>query len=260
MRNNYIRQYLIICAVLCLGVIVGIGEFDGNVWAQQEWEPTIGAFEQQDKVHSVPPGEIVFTGSSSIAYWSSLVNDMKPLRVINRGFGGSEYSDVNFYADRIVIAYRPAAVVVYGGDNDLASSGRKTPQTVAQDVQRFVQLVHAKLPQTWVFVVSIKPSIARWKRWPEMQEANQLVQDFLRTQDRAGYIDVATPMLDKHGRPSPDLFISDGLHPSAKCYAMWTSIIRPILLEHVAPSSRSFLSAPRGQGYENQLSASTRIR
>jgi lysophospholipase L1-like esterase len=184
---------------------------------------------------------------------------MKPLQVINRGFGGSEYSDVNFYADRIVIAYRPAAVVVYGGDNDLASSGRKTPQTVAQDVQRFVQLVHAKLPQTWVFVVSIKPSIARWKRWPEMHEANQLVQDFLRTQDRAGYIDVATPMLDKDGRPSPDLFISDGLHPSAKCYAMWTSIIRPILLEHVAPSSSSLLPAPRRQGYGDPLSASTRL-
>jgi lysophospholipase L1-like esterase len=260
MPNNYIRRYVIICAVLSFGVIVQIPEFGGNVWAQQEWEPTIRGFDQQDKVHSIPPGEIVFTGSSSIAYWSSLANDMKPLKVINRGFGGSEYSDVNYYADRIVIAYRPAAVVVYAGDNDLASGGRKTPQNVAQDVQRFVQLVHAKLPQTWVFVVSIKPSIARWKRWPEMHEANQLVQDFLRTQDRAGYIDVATPMLDKDGRPSPDLFISDGLHPSAKCYAMWTSIIRPILLEHVAPSSRSFLSAPRGQGYENQLSASTRIR
>src|SRR5207244_77618 len=48
----------------------------------QEWESSIRAFEREDKVHPVPPGGIVFTGSSSIAYWSSLVEDMKPLAVI----------------------------------------------------------------------------------------------------------------------------------------------------------------------------------
>jgi lysophospholipase L1-like esterase len=231
--------------ILCLGfVTIAFRELGIPLWAQQEWEPTIRAFEQQDRAHPVPPGVIVFTGSSSIAYWNSLVNDMKPLNVLNRGFGGSEYSDVNYYVDRIVVSYRPAAVVVYAGDNDLASSGGKTPQTVAQDVGQFVRTVHAKLPQTWVFVVSIKPSIARRKRWPEMQEANQLIQDFVRTQDHAGYIDVATPMLDQSGRASPDLFVSDGLHPSAKCYAMWTSIIKPVLLQHVQTSSTSSRYSP----------------
>lgn len=238
-------------------VTVAFRQLGFPLWAQQEWEPTIRGFEQQDKAHPAPAGLVVFTGSSSIAYWSSLVSDMKPLNVVNRGFGGSEYSDVNYYADRIVIAYRPAAVVVYAGDNDLA--GGKTPQSVAQDVQQFVRLVHAKLPQTWVFVVSIKPSIARWKRWGEMQEANQLIQDFLRTQDHAAYIDVATPMLDKNGRLSPDLFISDGLHPSAKCYAMWTSIIKPVVLQHVSGSSRSSLYAPVG-GESRTASASANIR
>jgi len=247
MRKSYSRRNAIICAVLCFGVIVGLRGFGTTVWAQQEWEPTIRGFEQQDKSHRISPGEVVFTGSSSIAYWSSLVDDMKPLTVINRGFGGSEYSDVNYYADRIVVAYRPGAVVVYAGDNDLAGGGRKTAEGVAQDVQQFVRLVHGKLPETWVFVVSIKPSIARWKRWPEMERANHLIQGLLRTEDHAGYIDVATPMLGPGGRPSPDLFVSDGLHPSAKCYAMWTSIIKPILLQHVAPS-RSSMSAPVDPG------------
>jgi lysophospholipase L1-like esterase len=238
-------------------VTVAFWQLGLPLWAQQEWEPTIRGFEQQDKAHPVPAGIVVFTGSSSIAYWSSLVSDMKPLNAINRGFGGSEYSDVNYYADRIVIAYRPAAVVVYAGDNDVASG--KTAQSVAQDVQQFVRLVHAKLPQTWVFVVSIKPSIARSKRWPEMQEANQLIQDFLRNQDHAAYIDVATPMLDKNGRLSPDWFISDGLHPSAKCYAMWTSIIKPVVLQHVRGSSSSSLYAPI-VGEPRTASASANIR
>lgn len=241
-----LRRRPLLWSILCLGILAfGFPEFRATVLAQ-EWEPSIRAFERQDKVHQVPPGVIVFTGSSSIAYWSSLVGDMKPLTVINRGFGGSEYTDVNHYADRIVIAYRPAAVVVYAGDNDLASPARKTAQSVAQDVQQFVQIVHAKLPETWVYVVSIKPSILRWNVWPEMKQANQLIQDFLRTQDHAAYIDVASPMLGQHGRLSSDLFVGDGLHPSAKCYALWTSIIKPILLERFAASrSSSQFSSPQ---------------
>jgi hypothetical protein len=57
-----------------------------------------------------------------------------------------------------------------------------------------------------------------------MKEANRLIEGFLRTQDHAAYIDVASPMLDNSGRLSSDLFVSDGLHPSAKCYALWTSL------------------------------------
>lgn len=234
-----LRNSTLLWTILCLGLLAAGGrEFRATVWAQ-EWESSIRAFERQDKIHPVAPGVIVFTGSSSIAYWSSLVDDMKPLTVINRGFGGSEYTDVDHYADRIVIAYRPAAVVVYAGDNDLASPGRKSPQSVAQDVQQFVQIVHAKLPQTWVFVLSIKPSILRWKAWPEMKEANQLIESYLRTQDRAAYIDVASPMLDNRGGLARDLFVSDGLHPSAKCYELWTSLIKPILLQHFPTSKTS---------------------
>jgi lysophospholipase L1-like esterase len=244
--RHALRSSILLWTILALGLLAaGIREFRGTVLAQ-EWEPSIRAFERQDKVHPVAPGVIVFTGSSSIAYWSSLVDDMKPLTVINRGFGGSEYTDVNHYADRIVIAYRPAAVVVYAGDNDLASPGRKSAQSVAQDVQLFVQIVHAKLPQTWVFVLAIKPSILRWKAWPEMKEADRLIEGFLRTQDHTTYIDVASPMLDSSGRLSSDLFVSDGLHPSAKCYALWTSLIKPVLVQHFPPSKTSSrFSLPR---------------
>jgi lysophospholipase L1-like esterase len=235
-----LRRSALLWAVLCIAILaVGFRQFPATVSAQ-EWESSIRAFERQDEVHPVPPGVIVFTGSSSIAYWSSLVDDMKPLAVINRGFGGSEYTDVDHYADRIVIAYRPAAVVVYAGDNDLASPGRKNAQSVARDVRQFVQVVHAKLPETWIFVLSIKPSILRWKAWPEMQQANQLIQGFLRTQDHAAFIDVASPMLDQRGLPSNDLFVADGLHPSARCYALWTSVIKPILLQHVGRTSSQF--------------------
>jgi lysophospholipase L1-like esterase len=250
-----LRKSVLLCALLFVAILgVGLREFRSVVLAQ-EWESSIRAFERQDQAHPVPPGVIVFTGSSSIAYWSSLENDMKPLTVINRGFGGSEYTDVNHYADRIVIAYHPVAVVVYAGDNDLASPGRKTPQSVAQDVQHFVQMVHAKLPETWIFVLSIKPSVLRWKAWPEMKQANQLIEEFLRTQDHAAFIDVASPMFDHSGNLSRDLFIADGLHPAAKCYALWTSLVKPALLQHF-PRSGSSSQSPSAQSNPRAANAS----
>ena len=203
--------------------------------AAQGWEPAILEFEVQDKIHPPKPGSIVFAGSSSFRYWDTLVSDMKPLDVVNRGFGGSQFSDLNLYAKRIVIAYHPSAVVVYEGDNDLAQGSSKTPESVAAEFRIFVQTVHAALPDTWIYVLSIKPSKLRWNQWPQTKAANKLMQDFSPTQERVQYIDVATPMFDANGNLPGDLFKADGLHPTPKLYAMWTSIIKPILLERFGP-------------------------
>jgi lysophospholipase L1-like esterase len=193
--------------------------------------PSSPAASAQAKAKASSTGRIVFTGSSSIAYWDSLANDMKPLAVVNSAFGGAQYSELLDQLDELVIAYRPIAVVVYAGDNDLAAGSRKTAQSVADDVRQFVKMVHSQLPGTWIYVMSIKPSTARWGSWHKMKDANQLIEEYLRTEDRVQYIDVATPMFQPDGNVPRDLFVSDGLHPSAKCYAMWTSIIKPILLQ-----------------------------
>jgi lysophospholipase L1-like esterase len=210
-------------------------------WASptpQNWEPTIRRFEESDKTNPPKPGVIVFTGSSSIVRWSTLVHDMRPLDVINRGFGGSEFSDLNQYTKRIVVAYHPKAVVVYEGDNDLAPGSPKTPEAVANDFRQFVQIVHSELPETWIYVISIKPSKLRWDEWPKMQKADQMMQAFSRTQERVQFIDVASAMFDAKGNLPANLFVADGLHPTPKAYALWTSVIKPILLERFRYSTR----------------------
>src|SRR5258708_13146467 len=121
---------------------------------------------------------------------------MKPLDVMNRGFGGSQYSDLNQYAKRIVIAYHPRAVVVYEGDNDLAAGSPKTPEIVANDARQFVKIVHSELPETWIYVMSIKPSYLRWNEWPKMKAATTLIQDYAKTQHHMPYTNHPTPMFN----------------------------------------------------------------
>lgn len=155
---------------------------------------------------------------------------MKPLDVVNRGFGGSQIAEVNEYAPRIVLPYRPRAVVLYAGDNDLAGRSPKSPEQVFGDFQQFVKIVHAQLPETWIYFISIKPSIQRWGNWPNFKRANEMIASFIRTQPRAEFIDVGEAMLDGQGQPRRELFREDGLHMNARGYAVWTSIVKPVLL------------------------------
>jgi lysophospholipase L1-like esterase len=239
------------CALFLFGL--GARGFLPKVSAQG-WEPAIRDFEEQDKIHPPRPGCIVFAGSSSFRFWSTLVSDMKPLDVVNRGFGGSEFSDLDMYAKRIVVAYRPSAVVVYEGDNDLAEGSPKTPEMVAGDFRKFVEIVHGSLPDTWIYILAIKPSTLRWNQWPAMRTANKLMQDYAATQQRVQYIDIATSMFDANGNLPHDLFKSDGLHPTPKLYAMWTAIIKPILVQRYAPEKNSsrliFHGAPAWKDFE----------
>jgi len=222
---------------LCLFMlVVGFREIRSTAVAK-ELESSF--LKLEEKAKAPQQGGIVFTGASSVAYWDSLGSDMKPLAVVNTAYGGAEYTDLTPQIDRLVVAYHPVAVVVYAGDNDLATPGRKTPQSVARDALEFVETVHAKLPDTWVYVLSIKPSYARWDQWPQMKEADGLIQDELRGQDRAEFIDVATPMFDANGKLPRDFFVFDGLHPSAKCYLVWTAAIKPVLLKRFGPAASS---------------------
>jgi lysophospholipase L1-like esterase len=101
----------------------------------------------------------------------------------------------------------------------------------AKDARTLVQTIRAALPETWIYLISIKPSKSRLSAWPRMKEANRMIRDFTRTQEHVQYIDVASAMFDPEGNLRADLFVEDGLHPTPKCYALWTSIIKPLLIQ-----------------------------
>jgi lysophospholipase L1-like esterase len=192
-----------------------------------QWEPDIVSFETADRANPPRAGTVVFVGSSSIRMWHTLASDFPGLPVLNRGFGGSELSDVVRFADRIVVPYKPRVVVLYAGDNDLAAG--KTPAQVFAEFQSFVVIIHRELPGTRVAFVAIKPSIARVNIIDKMRAANQLIRDYVRTDSTLVYVDVFAPMLDASGRPRAELFLEDGLHMNAKGYAIWRDLIDPVL-------------------------------
>jgi lysophospholipase L1-like esterase len=200
------------------------------------WEWSIARFEAQDRVKPPAKDAIVFTGSSSITLWKTLEQDMAPLPVINRGFGGSKIHQVAYYVDRIVIPYRPRAVVLFAGTNDIAGPKPKTAQQVLDGYLAFVRAVHAALPETPIYYISITPTPSRWKYWPVVREANRLIQAYTGTDPGLHFIDLTDTILGPDGKPNRDLFRIDRLHPNQAGYAKWTATIKPVLLADLRES------------------------
>ena len=189
------------------------------------FENEIAAFETYDHKNATPR-PILFVGSSTIRLWQT-ADAFPDLPVINRGFGGSTTYDVNHFADRIVFKYKPRLIVFYCGDNDLA--GGRTPDRVFSDIESFVASVHDRLPETPIIFLSIKPSVARWKLWPQMQDVNGRVKELTSKYPLFTYIDTAPTILGDDGQPQKSLLRDDGLHMNDGGYAKWNQLLAPLL-------------------------------
>ncbi len=196
----------------------------------QAWEASIRRFEARERLQPSPSEAVLFTGSSSITFWSSLEGDMAPMPVLNRGFGGAKIADMVHYAERIVLPCRPCAVVLYVGTNDIAWPRPATPQQVFDGYKDFVQRIHAALPDLPIYFVSICPVPSRWRYCPLVKEANRLIEVYAQASPYLHYIDITTAFLGPDGQPDRRLFRSDRTHPTARGYEKWTAILKPVLL------------------------------
>jgi lysophospholipase L1-like esterase len=144
---------------------------------------------------------------------------------------------VTHYAKRIVLPYRPRAIVLYAGENDLGWPSRKTPDTVLDDFKRFLALVQTRLPEARVYFISLKLSPFRRGRWEAMKKANRLVEQFARGHERVTFLDTTTAMLNAQGNPCATYQPWYRLHMTARGYALWTSIVRPVLEADLVPKA-----------------------
>ncbi|MFC4685331.1 GDSL-type esterase/lipase family protein [Epilithonimonas pallida] len=188
----------------------------------------IQEFKKLDQTNGIPKKPILFVGSSSFTYWKD-VNDYFPGKtIINRGFGGSRLLDLNNYADDLLDPYNPKQIVIYCGENDIATDN-PTPAEVLERFKIFFEKIRSKYPKVPVAYVSIKYSPSREQFWPQMKELNESIEAYLKTQKRAKYIDITKVMNDENGKVRTDIFKGDMLHMKPEGYRLWTKVIAPYL-------------------------------
>lgn len=195
----------------------------------ERWNKTIAKFAQADEKNPPKQGGVVLVGSSSIRMWK-LAKYFPELEMINRGFGGSEICDSTEFLHALVVKHRPRVVVLYAGDNDVASG--KSAAQVHRDFLEFWKKLHLALPETRLNYIAIKPSIARWKLAPVMKDANQRIATDCEAVEQLTFVDIWQPMLGDDGRPREELFLDDGLHMSDAGYQIWTKLLSTHLVDH----------------------------
>jgi len=195
----------------------------------ERWAGDMARLAARDAESAPPEDCLLFVGSSSIRLWDLEVYWPKE-KALNNGFGGSVLADSIRHFEQVIAPYRPRAVVVYAGDNDIARG--YAPERVRDDFRDFAGLVREAHPEVPVVFIAIKPSIRRWEMWPQMREANELVAALCEGDELLHYADIASPMLPDDGSaPDEKWFVRDGLHLSEWAYGEWSAIVTEVLEE-----------------------------
>ncbi len=205
-------------------VLLGAGGLCG--WGStNRFEREVRALEAVALQNPAPQGAMMLYGSSSFRLWTDAAARFPKHDVVNRGFGGAHLSDLNEFFDRLVLPAEPRLLLIYGGDNDVASG--KSPERVLEDFRELVRKVRTQLPRTRVGFVAIKPSPSRFAQLATQREANRLVRREARRLRRVDFIDVASPLLGANETPDEGCFVADRLHLNAAGYDRWMEALGP---------------------------------
>ena len=188
------------------------------------FEKEINSFLMADSACFPKPGGYLFVGSSTFRMWHDMQGYFPEIRLLQRGFGGSNMVALNYYTPYIVLPYKPDTIVVYEGDNDLAQ--HVSPKAFVASCDTFLRIIHKNLPGTVVYFVSVKPSPSRLAILPAQSEANSLLKKMLKHKKRTGFIDIRPAMYDSNGKIRGELFLKDSLHITDQCYRLWADEIK----------------------------------
>lgn len=203
-------------------------------WSSLQAQPFIEdvkAFSRADALNPPPTNAILLIGSSSFTFWKDVANYFPDKTFINRAFGGSSLTHQIDYVEQVVYPYQPKQILIYCGENDIASSHGVTADSVLNRFMRLHQLIRKKYPKARISFVSIKPSPVRAEFLPTVMASNKLIAEFCQKAKKTDFIDVFGSMIDEAGKPFENIFLSDRLHMNPSGYKIWSNIIAPYLID-----------------------------
>ena len=170
---------------------------------------------------------IVFSGSSSIRFWIDLDKDFIEYDILNRGFGGSIFSDLNYFINELIIKHNPDLIVLYEGDNDIAFN--IPTKYIYDDFKKSYELIRKKNENVPIIYIAPNPSPARWDKKNKYDELNNLIKEFCKMKQKTYYFDTWSIMIDNEGNIPKKYFWTDMLHMNKSGYQVWKKNLKPLI-------------------------------
>lgn len=203
--------------------------------AAKRWEQYESAFKEfadADRAHPPQPGCILFVGSSIFRHWTTVAEQMAPLPVLNRAFGGSRTGDLLARFDQLVPPYAPRVIVYYCGSNDLkAGASPEDPAQIFARFRAFSERARALRPAPQIVFVASTRAPDRVARWEQVDHYNALARAYCTATPGHTFIDINPLLVDTAGHPRLDLYRDDKLHFHPPAYEAFTGRIKPILTQ-----------------------------
>lgn len=216
--------------IIATSILFSVVFMISNATIAQPFINEIKAFRKADSTSMPPKNAILLVGSSSFTIWKDVQDYFPSHTMFNRGFGGSSLTDVIYYANDVLLKYKPKQIIIYCGENDIAGSSSVTADTVFERFKTLYTIIRSKFKKVPIAFISMKPSPSREKYVETMQKGNALIKSFMEQQKRSSYIDVYSSMLDANGKVLTHIFLSDKLHMNAEGYKIWQGVIAPYLV------------------------------
>ncbi len=218
----------------------------------QTYGADIQRWVDQDLLAPPEAGSVLFVGSSSVRRWEHPQRQFADYQVLQRGFGGSQFEQLNGFVGDIVLPYEPSAIVVWEGTNDVNSG--ETAAEVVGDYQQFVSTVHQAQPEVPIFYLGITPTPSNASRQATIDQINSQIASLASTDTRLHYIDLPTPFkaLQQNDPAAFSSLYVDASHLTPQGYEQWAAIVRPAL-ESVVQPNKSYTPNPHTLGINEQL-------
>lgn len=227
-KRGILRElcWAVVIAAVCVGLLFSVVKN----YREMEFKLKVLPY----KVQGYPQDEVLLIGSSTMEFWTSSEADLGPFHTINVGVAGAKVENWRNHISDLVEPFHPRAIVIFIGSNDIdGSENSKSGEVVAEEMGLLFDEIEEALPGTPVYCISIAPTVARWNVWDEASICNQLVKEMAEERETLHVIDCSSVLLDENGVPKSDIFRSDNLHFNEEGYRLWTTVVRPVLLEEL---------------------------
>lgn len=169
---------------------------------------------------------VLFLGSSSFRLWDTIHEDLAPVKIVKRAYGGARFRDLAIYTPELIAGLRFSKAVIFIA-NDI--TGKENEDTDPETTSKLARLVIAQLriehPEVPIHLVAVTPTPVRYKHWPRIQVTNLMLRKIAETTPGVFYIPTAYAFLDRDGHPRAELFKEDRLHLNSIGYQIWARIL-----------------------------------
>ncbi|MDD5351062.1 MAG: GDSL-type esterase/lipase family protein [Chthoniobacteraceae bacterium] len=125
---------------------------------------------------------------------------------------------------------KPKVTVVMIGTNNIGHFPNEEPEWAAAGVQKIVETVHQKLPDTKVLLLGVFPRATKDSDLRKKVAAINAIIAKLDDGKKTRYLDIGKVFLNAEGEIPADV-MPDKLHPNAHGYDLWYDAMNPLLSE-----------------------------